>query len=184
LDLDATSLALLARISETILARAAEVRARWTPLAAMHVTLKFLGNDFPADAAMGLGESLRAIASRTPGKPFPIRLDAFPSREGARTIVALLDDHGSVLAALAKEVDDLAFAFGAPRETRPYRPHVTLARLKHACDARDWLPSRPAPCECIGSGVTLYRSNLAKDGSTYVRLASFPLGHPDPESTP
>ncbi len=71
-------------------------------------------------------------------------------------------------------------ALGKPAEARPFRPHITLARLKREDAHRlpykhlnmpvDW-PQR------VGSFV-LMQSHLSPHGSDYEVLAEFPIGLP------
>ncbi|HEY8088748.1 MAG TPA: 2'-5' RNA ligase family protein, partial [Polyangiaceae bacterium] len=79
------------------------------------------------------------------------------------------------IAALAGKVEKLALKRGVEKEERPYRPHVTLARLKLGYDARRWL--RPELAEGAGairaSGLTLYRSELGGEVAKYIPLARF-----------
>jgi 2'-5' RNA ligase len=149
--------------------------ATWTPPTKMHVTLKFLGQ-MATDAVVLLGQSLRDLAE---GKPAPapsaFRLEAFPSVQDARVVVVELMDEDKTLEKLAAKVDKLARKLGVHEEERPYRPHVTLARLKRPYDARKWL--RPELTEgsglCQATHLTLYRSELEPEGAVHVPLARF-----------
>ena len=68
---------------------------------------------------------------------------------------------------------------GLKPDTRAYRPHVTLAYLRHAdpAQAAHWvqanslLKSPPIPIDRFG----LYSSHQTKDGSAYRLEAEYPL---------
>jgi 2'-5' RNA ligase len=186
LDLEPASLRRVGRVADRLRMGSGAPSATWTPHAKMHVTLKFLG-EVGHDAVVALGEGLRPLAEgKLPPSPCGLRLSAFPSPEEARIVVAELVDELGEIAILAAKVEKLAAKAGIARvpegtghhkpvlrEERPYRPHVTLARLKRPYDARRWL--RPelteglAPCHL--THVTLYRSELLAEGAEYVPLA-------------
>ena len=136
----------------------------------VHVTLKFLA-DLSVDAVAPLAkaqlEALVDPAKKAP-KPGTCRLDAFPSVEQANVIVIELTDPQGDLSKLASKIEKLASRHGIARESRAFRPHVTLARLKRPYDSRRWL--KPELAEAVGeltvARLTLYRSDLGagKDG--------------------
>lgn len=175
LDLDPISLRRVARVADRLRMGSGAPSATWTPAAKMHVTLKFM-DALPIDGVAPLAAAIRPLVE---GKPAPdacaMRLEAFPAPKHARVVVVALEDAGGAVAKLADKVDRLAQKVGVPREDRPFRPHVTLARLKRPYDARRWL--RPDLAEgagaCRAEGVTLFRSEPGPDGSLYVPLAHF-----------
>jgi 2'-5' RNA ligase len=143
----------------------------------MHVTLKFVG-DLAVDVVAALGEELASLAARQRGpQACPLRLDAFPAIENARIVILELEDSRGELGRLAAGVDELFSSHGIPREGRPFRPHVTLARLKRPFDARRWIrPDLAASAgDCVVAGLALFRSDLAPQGSVYTPLARFTL---------
>src|SRR5688572_15897827 len=99
---------------------------RWVDPDGAHVTLKFLGPT-PEDAVPRIGEAL-ARASVGIGRPrlTTAEIGRFP---GALWL-GLAGDVERLLAlrdAVEREVSPL----GWPRDDRPFRAHLTLARLKH-----------------------------------------------------
>jgi 2'-5' RNA ligase len=95
----------------------------------------------------------------------------------ARIVVLELDDASGRLAELAQSVDRVLHDYGVPIEERSFRPHVTLARLKHACDARQWLRRDlgPMAASCDLAALALYRSDPQPDGPRYTSLTRFAL---------
>ncbi|HEY8040091.1 MAG TPA: RNA 2',3'-cyclic phosphodiesterase [Polyangiaceae bacterium] len=181
LDLDSMSLRRVARTADRLRMGSGAPSAAWVPPAKMHVTLKFMAA-LPVDLVAPLGQALRALAE---GKPAPapssFRLAAFPSAQGASIIVVELDDARGGVARLAEKVEKLTARHRLPREDRPFRPHVTLARLKRAYDARKWLRPELAEGagECRAATLTLYRSEPSPEGSAYVPLARFAFAAPE-----
>ena len=173
LDLDATGLRRVTRLSDRLRKSSGAPSAVWVPTSKMHVTLKFAAK-LPRAAVGPLGEALAKIASAAPAPPAcALVLGAFPSSKKASVVVAELVDAAGALAKLAARVEKLVLRHGVPAEKRTYRPHVTLARLKIEYDARRWL--RPDLATSVGEvrpgAVTLYESRLGADGATYVPLA-------------
>lgn len=173
LDLDPQGLRRMVRLSDRLRMSSGAPSAAWVPASKMHVTLKFAA-ELPESAVEPLGKAIAALAE---GKPAPpacaLKLDAFPSTAKASVVVAELVDAKGALAKLAAKVDKLFAKYGVPTETRDYRPHVTLARVKLEYDARRWL--RPelteVAGECRAGAITLYRSVLGAEGASYEVLA-------------
>jgi len=175
LDLDAVSLRRVARVADRLRMGSGAPSATWTPSTKMHVTLKFMGH-LSVDAVAPIGKALgRLVAGKKAPRPGTFRLDAFPSVEDAKIVVAELGDPFGDLGKLAAAVDKIASKHGVADETRPFRPHVTLARLKRPYDTRRWLRPELAggKDECKVAAMTLYRSELGAEGSTYVPLGRF-----------
>jgi RNA 2',3'-cyclic 3'-phosphodiesterase len=151
-------------------------KARWAPQDNWHVTLKFLGGTWPRLRGW-VEERLRAAA--TDVDPFEVALDglgAFPSAGRARVIWAGVSDTTGRFAALAASIDEsLASEFRV--ETRPWHPHLTVARS----DPPIRLPEEFArsPVEAVGfrvERVVLFQSHLRRPAPRYEALAAFPLG--------
>ena len=155
--------------------RGAVPGARWTARESWHVTLKFLGSppeerlpDVTSFAA-GAAAASSATSSALTG------LGAFPSPRRARVLWVGLVDHG-VLGSLAEALEAASAGAGFPAENRPWRPHLTVARLKV-----------PGPVDLAGAGevdttpfpveeMVLFRSHLKPSGAVYEPLARFRLG--------
>jgi 2'-5' RNA ligase len=178
LDLDAMSVRRLARVSDRLRMASGAPSATWTPRGKMHLTLKFMAG-LPVPAAAPLGEKLGALvaAARSP-HPGACSLQAFPSFEHANVVVLEFEDPRGEMARLARKIDGIARKLGVAGESRSFRPHVTLARLKRPYDSRRWLKPEIAAGagDFTPSRLTLYRSDLGADmdgGSLYVPLARF-----------
>ena len=139
---------------------------------AVHLTIKFLG-DVDVDAVgRPLLEAMRPLVEgyRTPSLGEG-KLAAFPDAKRAHVIILMAADPMGALAALAARADEAAESLGIPREQRPFRPHLTLARSKHAIDVRD-LVKKTEPFELgIATRLVLYRSDRDDKGPRYTALA-------------
>jgi 2'-5' RNA ligase len=156
--------------------RAAEP-ALWRPVAAdsLHVTLAFLGATDPA-LVEPLGAGLEAVAGPAPRLRLAGALLLPPRR--ARVLCAALDDPDTELAALQARLSEALAATGAyAPEARPFRPHVTVARLRRGLAAPRVVDELPEPIEFHGDALTLFASRLSPSGSRYQPLARVPLPH-------
>jgi 2'-5' RNA ligase len=175
LDLDPMSLRRVVRVADRLRMGSGAPSATWVPGPKMHVTLRFMAA-LPEAAVAGLAKSLGALCEGKPApKPCALRLAAFPTIEDAEIVVVELDDVSGGVIKLAEKVDRLATKLAGAGDSRPFRPHVTLARLKRAYDSRRWLRAElvDGAGECRAQRVTLYRSDLAEEGATYTPLARF-----------
>jgi 2'-5' RNA ligase len=101
---------------------------RWVRLDGLHMTLRFLGpteEERVAEVAAAVDRTAAAI------EPFDVVVTgggAFPSVARPRALWLGVTDGGAELAAAAGKLDDALADVGWPREERPFRAHLTLAR--------------------------------------------------------
>lgn len=103
--------------------------ARWYEAADYHLTLKFLGDIQDAEA-MRLSDAGDAVAARH--APLTLTLttpSAFPNIFRPR-VLFLGVKSTSALRDLVTDLEETMEILGVPRETRPYAPHITVARMK------------------------------------------------------
>lgn len=102
---------------------------RWTRPEQLHLTVQFLGRvDDPAAVAEFVADSVRRR------EPFVLSLGgggAFPNARRASALWFGVRQGSTQLTELAASLASLA------HEDRPYRPHLTLARVNRARDLRD-----------------------------------------------
>ncbi len=171
------------RVAERIRRLRAEfsdVRASWEKPEKLHVTLKFLGDIEPARV-----EALSLAASRAVANLEPFRLTigepgAFPTHGRARVLwLDLVDDAGS-LALMQRALETECAADGFPREQRPFKPHLTLARIRSPQSAHELAAAhRETPFELQRfkvSELVVMRSELGPSGSRYTPLSRHRLG--------
>ncbi len=167
-----------ARAAESIerLAAVARSGVRWMAPETLHLTLKFLGEIREDDVAR---VRERARAKLAPEHPFDVGLagyGAFPNAREARALWVGVREGASSLARLARKLDAAARAIGAPREHRPFEPHLTLGRLRDPLRVELERAAPPEPVAWTVSEVVLFESRLSQSGARHVPLARFPLG--------
>jgi 2'-5' RNA ligase len=163
---------------------AREVRGRevrWAQPATYHLTLRFLGEIEPDRAAPLVARVREALAGVA---PFELRLGAvtaFPGPRRPRVIVATVEPEAP-LVALARGVEAAVVRAGFPPEERPFRPHLTLGRVRDR--AHPALVAGPLSAEPFRvAEVVLYRSDLQPEGALHTPLERMALGGPGPLET-
>jgi 2'-5' RNA ligase len=179
LPLEEPARGVLAGAAKRMWRRASQSRivSRFSGPEKYHVTLKFLGWIPPdgVDALWRLVEPLAAAAA--PLSATIAELGSFGPARRARVLVAHVHDPGQRLAALAETLERAAEALGFERESRAYRPHVTLARLSRPSDVSDWLAVADfAPVAVRFDRLCLFRSVLGPNGGEYTVLREVRLG--------
>jgi 2'-5' RNA ligase len=139
----------------------------------LHVTLCFLG---PRDeaAADGIGAAVTACAGEAPA--LRVGGTAWLPPRRPRVLAVDLEDPEGALAALQRRVSDaLVAAAGYERERRPFRPHVTVARVRGDARLRAFELAPPPSEAFAGAALTLYRSSPRPGGAVYAPVARAPL---------
>lgn len=160
---------MIARFRET----GADVK--WVETESLHVTLKFLGEV----GEPGVNE-VRAALRSVRGASFRLGvrgIGTFPPRGRPRVIWLGLTS-ADPLAALAATVERVLEPLGFPPEGRPFKPHVTLGRVRSPAGL-DRLDLASLRERAFGSwtveGVSLMESRLSSKGPTYLEVEQYPL---------
>ena len=138
----------------------------------------FIG-DVDEEKATEIGGALGPALERP---PFTIALGhvgAFPGRGAPRALRLTLVTDSEALVGLEEAVSARLEQAGIPRESRPFNPHVTLARVREPAGLRgpDLLAGLPAPPHAGGriDAITLFASRLSSQGPTYTALRRLSL---------
>lgn len=103
-------------------------RLKWVSATNFHLTLKFLG-DVESSKIGALGEGLaRAVEGTVPFNVGFAGVGGFPKTQQPRVLWLGIDRGKAELINLQKVVDEALAAQGFSRETKPFSPHMTLAR--------------------------------------------------------
>lgn len=161
----------LATAGKSLLGTPARIAAVQAPL--MHVTLKFLGEVSAAQIP-----KITAALSNIHAAPYQISV----SRVGAfgrppRVIKAEIEDGGAT-ADIARQIDALLLPLGIAPDTKPFSPHLTIARVKEYSPAL--LPKITAlEAQQFGScgvgEVVFKKSTLTTAGPIYETIAGVKL---------
>jgi 2'-5' RNA ligase len=146
----------------------------------MHITTKFIG-EWPEARIEEMKAALAAVEPRTPIDVHVHRVGFFPNPHAPRVFWCGIEAPG--LDALAAATDRATAALGVPAETRPFSPHLTLARIKERLELqplREAIAALPALefGRFQAARFFLYESKLRPAGSVYTKLAEFKLSKP------
>lgn len=154
-------------------ARELQPDLRWIPVERWHLTLAFYG-EVPEETLGGVIDMVGRKLSRRP-PPGPIDLAFSGSGQFSRRALWVgVDGDVERLRAVARSVST---------DRRPYRPHLTVARLRGGQDATpaaEMLSSYAGPQWHAGE-VHLVRSFLGPK-PTYETVRSWPVTGPGPDS--
>jgi len=137
--------------------------------ALIHITVKFLGEVDEKKIPQLIG-ALKTVKAA----PFPVtglRIEVNNPRN-PHTVWCAIDDGGRGREVFSA-VETVLMPLGFPRETRPFTPHATLARVKEADPSlfRCLDELKDVPCgSCTITGLKLKKSTLTSRGPVYEDL--------------
>ena len=158
-------------------------RISWVQPGSLHLTIKFIG-----DMDEQLIDPFRVALEQTLGSHSSVdvpleRLGAFPRPYSPRVLwvgPSEMWERGTEAGRIAEihgAIEQTCEGLGFLRETRPFSPHLTLARIRvgerqvGAALARSGVLDRPLAIGTLVMGsVALMRSELKPTGSVYTKL--------------
>jgi|SRR5687768_10847953 2'-5' RNA ligase len=171
-------------IGETIetLRKKSGQAVRWIRPDGVHVTLKFLG-EVPTKKLPAVKLAIQeAVVGHAPFELEFSNIGTFGGREGLRLMWVGIAGDVLRLEALVRAVNAALAVVGFEPERRPFRPHLTLGRVKDEISTRHRAEIEVAvgkstvpPVSWRTAQVSLMRSRLTTAGATYEVIATFPL---------
>jgi 2'-5' RNA ligase len=138
----------------------------------LHLTLVFIGEVADERAAV----IVRAMSDDLPLAPFEMTfggIDAFPPHGPPRALYVGVVAGAEAAIALHDQVARRLEGVGVARETRPFRPHLTIGRWRES--RRSDRPRQQGPAKVAlveVTAVTLFQSRISSSGPTYTRLST------------
>jgi len=168
----------LVRLEETF--KQADADVKWVAPESIHLTLKFLGS-IPEEKVPDITACLKKIISDKTS--FDVVLGVvgvFPGWDRAKVLWAGISDGAEHVKDIADEVSAAMESEGFEKETRDFRPHVTIGRIKSAKN-RDKLKkivesTKVNPVSSRISSIILFRSDLSKTGAVHTPIAVCEFG--------
>ena len=140
-----------------------------------HITLRFLGHT----EEVSYERFLAALDLSDLGAPFGIGLggmSAFPRVARATVIWLAVTKGQDRLDDLAAETEEAARTAGFNPEDRPFRPHLTLSRVRPAQDVSRLVEQFPgAGVDWRCRSIVVYRTRPGRGGVRYEPLETFSL---------
>ncbi|MGI8908325.1 MAG: RNA 2',3'-cyclic phosphodiesterase [Candidatus Sumerlaeaceae bacterium] len=157
----------------------------WVTSENLHITLAFLGNQNP-DQVPIIENAMRAATGVT--RPFELRLsglELFPTPREPRVISVAIKGEVERLNNVYVALTDGLRSSGFQIDKRPFRAHLTVARIKSVkglAGLRSVVNSHAnyIGTQFIAQATTLYKSTLTPAGSIYEPLCSIPLSETEP----
>lgn len=150
----------------------------WIPPQNWHITLRFLG-DINHKQLATLVEASREIAhDSAPGIIKPKMIAPFPRSDSQH--IALHLHSNPQLKSMADKLSGAAFAVGVSKDTRRFRPHITLGKIRYA--THPFLPIGLEDFDIPFTELVLYESKFQMSGGAYRKLQVFKIyqrGNPD-----
>lgn len=160
--------------------RAAPVR--WLEPRNLHVTLQFLG-ETRTDVASAAAEALAPVGVRPPFRAALGPAGLFPAYGSPRVVWLDVRDGGAQLAALRQAVGRRLTPLGYRPDRRPYRPHLTIGRMRASLPAARrelvdaaLVASVPPPVAWVVDRVVLMESRSSPTGASYRVVGEVRLG--------
>jgi len=149
----------------------------WTRPEQLHLTLLFLGSTAPAQVPT-LRKRLRSVRSA----PFVLAIEGlgvFPQQGRPNVLWCGVGAGVQEIHQLRRRIDDALSSLGIGTDSRPFVPHVTLARLGPAAQRQlpDWLRLHHdlAAPPFQADRFTLYSSRLNPTGAVHTAIEEYPL---------
>jgi len=174
LELNEAVRAALAQFCDRL--RVAFPAARWVRSEGIHVTLKFIG-EVNEDRVDQMENALSAVHSAAPVEMNFRGAGFFPDEHHPQVFWIGIDSTPN-LAEIAAQIESRLESLGVVRESRKFKPHLTLARITETrgIDKLHDTLRRHGPAN-FGTVRTnemhLYRSELGLGGAKYIRIKTF-----------
>jgi len=145
----------------------------WVPEENRHLTLAFLGDRHAREIENLVRSMDKAYLRESPFQTSPATLSRFPDPAG--NIIALLVEADARIARLFQITLDFLAEAGIEADHKPFRPHVTLARIRKALRP-DMEFSQATDISLLVGKIRLYRSTPTATGPVYHTLKETGLG--------
>lgn len=154
----------------------------WTRIEGIHLTLKFLG-DVEESRIDGIGQRLAEVASVWNSMQLELRaIGMFPGVKRPRILWCGIDGELERVSQLQAALEERLETIGFPRESRPFKPHLTLGRFhRHAgMSAQSVEVIKLTVSECAAlcvdrftaDSISLIKSELHPSGGIYTPLVT------------
>jgi len=150
-------------------------KARWVRPENIHLTLKFLGDIDKSDTEK-IGDAMSDTVKVHPPLSLAAKgIGVFPGIKRPRVIWMGLKGDTFPLIELQKTLDRNLHEVGFPKESRPFKGHLTLTRIKGHIDSRKLLDAMESfgnlESETFAADqIVLFKSDLKPTGAVYTRL--------------
>ena len=169
-------------IQQTLGRKSSLKSIRWTRPEGLHITLKFLGR-VPLEDVIYIAQQLSIVAQGCwPTEIQLDQLDIFPSLQRPRVLLwgTNRNSISPEFQAIHFHVQEAMQLLGYEKEDRPFRPHVTLGRMKESANPEHLAETIKKPNASINANIPirqfdLMESRLHPEGAIYESLAEIQI---------
>ena len=161
--------------------RSAADNVKWVEPDNLHWTLQFLGDLTDVEMAEVCLRTVRTAATHEAFTVEAKGIGAFPSIHRPRTLWLGAGEGAEQMIELHDSIEQALRSLGFHGENRQFVPHLTLGRVNRGSVRGNLLTERLETLADFDAGVmgvdavTVYASELGRDGPTYHVLARAPL---------
>ncbi|UCD27473.1 MAG: RNA 2',3'-cyclic phosphodiesterase [Planctomycetota bacterium] len=154
---------------------------RWTRVENIHLTLKFLG-EVPDDKVPEICDAAVEVAAGF--ESFDLEIGGtgcFPPGGAARIVWVGMPNPPQMLLDCQRVCEESYAKLGFKKENRPFKPHLTIGRVKNFSASADIRAAVDQMQEFTAGRFTvdelvMFQSILKPQGPTYIPLLHAPLG--------
>jgi 2'-5' RNA ligase len=151
-------------------------RVRWTLLDKLHITLQFIPSIKIIEINKLIDQTELALKNE---KPFHLKLgpiELFPNENKPKIISLHVSTDKDELTKLATLLGNILGELNYPKETRIFRPHLTLGKLSNYYKKNLLETIKIPQLEIVlVKEITLFESRREKSGVHYITLKKIPL---------
>jgi 2'-5' RNA ligase len=156
---------------------------KWVSAQNIHITFKFLGNT-PLHQAFQIADVLdQYLAQQKPVELTLREVGAFPNLSKPNVLWIGISEIKS-LERIYSITEEICSEYGFPRETKPFKPHLTIGRLSRNVSGIDSKKIGdliiPAKNTCFGQmllkEVVVFHSELRPSGPVYTPIRKIRIG--------
>lgn len=154
-------------------------RINWVPEDNFHLTLRFIGNTNTEQVHI-LCDILGELAKRINLFEFQISGTGYFGTKGNPRVLFANIKFSEEMKQLVNEIEKTVVSLGFHEELKPFRPHLTLGRIKHLENRSrfirilDEMPQQHYQSVHVSEFI-LYQSILRPDGPVYQPIKTFVL---------
>ena len=157
---------------------APHARITWMSEERLHVTVRFIGNVDEAKAE-AIQAALQPSIDVAPFDLLVAGAGAFPRTGAPRVLWSGVADGAASLSAVERDITERLNQAGVAPESRDYRPHLTLARIRDPGGLKSSSLCHGLQDQMVGithvEAITLFESRLSPKGPTYVPVGRTPV---------
>lgn len=157
------------------------LKLRWVRPGNIHLTLRFLG-EIPSEQSAAVAQAMGAAALGGASIQLSAQgMGVFPGLRKPRVLWMGLGGQIDLLAQAAARLEAELAPLGIAREDRPFKAHLTLARIQTPVDVRMLQAALEAcggfaPQAFMAAEMILFQSDLRPQGPIYTPLSKVALG--------